>query len=117
MFCPRCGANANAASFGPSCGTQLTQQNQPASPSSAAAVPSATVAPKKKSTKRRSSGPGDVRGLRAGLFCRDLMASGYSYVAAIDYWRMHGQPDKMDADGNGIPCETVYPAYAINVLW
>lgn len=58
-----------------------------------------------------------MRTLPAGLFCRDLDAQGYSYVAAVDYWRMHGQPDQMDADLNGIPCETVYPVSAVSAYW
>jgi hypothetical protein len=44
-----------------------------------------------------------------GLYCRD-------FVAAMDhpwhptmYWLLEGQPARMDADGDGIPCETVYP--------
>lgn len=52
---------------------------------------------------------GDVRNQPPGLFCRDLRAKGFSYSAAVDYWRNNGQPDQMDADRNGIPCETVYP--------
>jgi hypothetical protein len=60
---------------------------------------------------------GDVRSLPAGLFCRDLKTKGYSYVAAIDYWRLHGQPNQMDADRNGIPCETVYPRGDIGQYW
>jgi hypothetical protein len=55
--------------------------------------------------------------LPAGLFCRDLDAQGYSYAAAVDYWRLHGQPSRMDADGNGIPCETVYPAPDVAAHW
>jgi hypothetical protein len=55
--------------------------------------------------------------LPAGLFCRDLYARGYSYIAAIDYWRSHGQPNQMDADRNGIPCETVYPRRDIGQYW
>lgn len=60
---------------------------------------------------------GDVRSLPAGLFCRDLKTKGYSYVAAIGYWRLHGQPNQMDADRNGIPCETVYPRSDIGSYW
>jgi hypothetical protein len=59
----------------------------------------------------------DVRALPAGLFCRDLDAKGYSYVAAVDYWRLHGQPNQMDADRNGIPCETVYPRSDVAAYW
>lgn len=64
-----------------------------------------------------STGPGDVRDLSPGLFCRDLKADSYSYSAAVDYWRMHGQPERMDADLNGIPCETVYPADRVRAYW
>ena len=60
---------------------------------------------------------GDVRSLPSGLFCRDLKAKGYSYVAAIDYWRFHGQPNQMDADRNGIPCETVYSRSDVASYW
>lgn len=60
---------------------------------------------------------GDVRNQPAGLFCRDLEAKGYSYAAAVDYWYFHGQPDQMDADRNGIPCETVYSRRAVGAYW
>jgi hypothetical protein len=43
-----------------------------------------------------------------GLYCRDLKAMGYSFSDAIAYWNYYGQPDRMDLDLNGIPCETVY---------
>jgi hypothetical protein len=59
----------------------------------------------------------DVRTLPAGLFCRELDAQAYSYTAAVDYWQLHGQPNRMDADGNGIPCETVYPAADVAAYW
>jgi hypothetical protein len=60
---------------------------------------------------------GDVRDLPAGLFCRDLDARGYSYSAAVDYWRVHGQPNQMDADRNGIPCGTVYDPDDVSAYW
>ncbi len=85
-------------------------------PSSPAAT-ATTAGPAKKKPKRHASGPGDVRNLAAGLFCRDLMARGFSYAAATDYWRMHGQPNQMDADRNGIPCETVYPPTDVSAYW
>jgi len=46
--------------------------------------------------------------LPSGLYCRDLKAMGYSYSQATSYWYYHGRPAMMDADLNGIPCETVY---------
>lgn len=60
------------------------------------------------------------------LYCRDLLAEdpstwfdGYGsvpatgYFLSLLYWSLEGQPDRMDADGNGIPCETLWPADVI----
>lgn len=58
-----------------------------------------------------------VAGLDAGLFCRDLTAMGYDYASAVTYWVREGSPDRMDADGNGIPCETVYAGTDVLVFW
>jgi hypothetical protein len=87
--------------------------------SAPAAVATVTVQPSVKGTTAPAppKARGDVRSLPANLFCRDLKAKGYSYVAAIDYWRLHGQPNQMDADRNGIPCETVYPRSDIGQYW
>jgi hypothetical protein len=30
----------------------------------------------------------------------------------VDYWFLWGMPPLMDADANGIPCETVWPDVA-----
>jgi len=49
-----------------------------------------------------------VTNLPSGLYCRDLNAMGYSWSEAITYWNYWGQPDRMDIDLNGVPCETVY---------
>lgn len=88
----------------------------PATPATSPAAPQSS--PDATKTKRpKSTGPGDVRDLPAGLFCRDLESDGYSYSAAVDYWRMHGQPDQMDANRDGIPCETVYPADRVSDYW
>jgi hypothetical protein len=59
----------------------------------------------------------DVLDEPAGLFCRDLEAKGYDYAAAVRYWQHHGQPSQMDAVGNGIPCQTVYPREDIEAHW
>ncbi len=48
-------------------------------------------------------------GLETGLFCRDLAGMGYGFAAAAAYWLAEGAPDRMDADRDGIPCETVFP--------
>lgn len=52
----------------------------------------------------------NVTGLESGLLCRDLAEQGYGFWAAVPYWLGEGAPDRMDADGNGIPCETVFAA-------
>jgi hypothetical protein len=52
--------------------------------------------------------PQSSGGLAAGLFCRDVEAAGHGFEHALAYWVREGRPERMDADGNGIPCETVY---------
>jgi hypothetical protein len=75
-------------------------------------APTTTVVPSTVTTTL-----GDVRAQPAGLFCRDLRAKGFSYPAAVDYWRTQGQPERLDADRNGIPCETVYPTGDVVAYW
>jgi hypothetical protein len=58
-----------------------------------------------------------VYDLPSGLFCRDLAARGYSYAEAVWYWSLEGYPDRMDASGNGIPCQTVYPRAEVAAYW
>ena len=56
-----------------------------------------------------------------GLLCRDLLAADVDaypfsqrstpsadFFWSLVYWSLEGEPDRMDADGNGIPCETLY---------
>jgi hypothetical protein len=43
-----------------------------------------------------------------GLRCADLQSLGYSAKDAVDYWFLWEAPDLMDADLNGVPCETVF---------
>jgi hypothetical protein len=63
-----------------------------------------------------------------GLFCRDLLvpdAIGHPFTGAgtvphtaffwsLVYWNLEGRPARMDADGNGIPCETLYDTDVID---
>jgi hypothetical protein len=44
-----------------------------------------------------------------GLRCADLQERGYGAKDAVDYWFLWGSPPLMDADANGIPCQTVFP--------
>jgi hypothetical protein len=47
-------------------------------------------------------------GLPSGLLCRDVKAQAGNYEDAVNYYISEGRPARMDKDGNGIPCETVY---------
>jgi hypothetical protein len=49
-----------------------------------------------------------IYGLPSGLLCRDMRDRGYGYWDAWQYWYAWGQPDRMDIDLNGVPCETVW---------
>lgn len=66
-----------------------------------------------------------------GMYCRDLASqdldvalfhsdpgsSEDGFFWSLVYWALEGQPDRMDADHNGIPCETLYdPAVVTAVL-
>jgi hypothetical protein len=58
-----------------------------------------------------------IGSLESGLFCRDLVPLGYGYADAVAYWTREGRPDRMDADRNGIPCETVHDAKDVIAFW
>ncbi len=63
-----------------------------------------------------ADGPPVATGLEPGLQCRDLAARGLGFDAALRYWQDEGMPARMDADANGIPCETVYSAAEIEAV-
>lgn len=92
-------------------GTSTTTTSPPSTTIPTTTVPTTTAAP----TTTTSLPP--VAGLEAGLFCRDLHAGGHDYESAVMYWAREGNPDRMDADRNGIPCETVYPAADVLAFW
>ena len=60
-------------------------------------------------------GTGSVYDLPSGLFCRDLLAMGYSYEEAVTYWNLEGQPSRMVAAD--LPCETTYPTADVVAYW
>lgn len=60
---------------------------------------------------------GSSLGLPSGLLCADLHNRGFDYGSAVEYWIADGFPDRMDADHNGIPCETVYSAVEVRGFW
>lgn len=93
-----------------------TSANEPGTTAAAptSTAPAVTVAPTPTTVP---AGPVDLRAQPAALFCLDLQMRGYPYAAAVDYWRLHGQPTQMDADGNGIPCETIFTGADIASYW
>ncbi|MDH3261724.1 MAG: DUF3160 domain-containing protein [Acidimicrobiia bacterium] len=60
--------------------------------------------------------PPPAAGLAGGLFCRDVEAAGHTFEEALAYWVREGRPSRMDADRNGVPCETVYTAGEVQSL-
>ncbi len=88
--------------------TSSTTTAPPSSTTSATTVPP---------TAPPATGLGDVLDQPSGLYCRDLYAMGYSYSAAVDYWRREGNTNRMDEDRNGIPCETVYARSDVVAYW
>jgi hypothetical protein len=52
---------------------------------------------------------GEISALPDGLRCSDLATFGLGPKQAVDYWFLWGAPGLMDADENGIPCETIWP--------
>ncbi len=71
--------------------------------------------PTTSTTEARDLAP--IEALDRGLLCRDLAAMDYPYEAAVWYWIDEGSPARMDADGNGVPCETVYAASDVEAVW
>ena len=86
-------------------------------PAPAAPAPAPAPAPAVPAPAPAPNPPVNSFGLPTGLFCADLFAMGYSYVDAMDYWYADGAPNRMDADVDGIPCETVYPSWEIDAYW
>ncbi|MEV6284427.1 hypothetical protein [Kribbella sp. NPDC051770] len=85
-------------------------------PSPAAPKP-APQTPRPSSTAASVKAFGDVRELPVGLVCRDLKQRGYGYAAAVEYWQVQAQPNRMDADRNGIPCEPEYTRTEVGKYW
>lgn len=99
-----------------------TEQARPAVPTPADSTSPPTTAPTTPSAQPAAPAltPATstaVRSLPAGLSCRDLRNGSFSYAAAFQYWRLHGNPVRMDANRDGIPCETVYSTAAVNAFW
>lgn len=50
-----------------------------------------------------------------GLFCRDIIVDPWTGPQVpFLYWLVEGSPDRMDADRDGIPCETLFPEVVLS---
>lgn len=49
--------------------------------------------------------------------CRTLAGSGLSYADAEATFNYHGQPTSMDADQDGVACETAYTESVVRAYW
>jgi hypothetical protein len=82
------------------------------------------------------TGGWDLPTARPGLLCREYMATpGFeramqdmgglapwnddvlAYQWALAYWYLEGSPDRMDVDGNGIPCELLFDPDVVAAIW
>jgi hypothetical protein len=61
-----------------------------------------------------------------GLLCRELLADPLlggladqtvPYRVALAYWFLEGEPARMDADGDGIPCEQLFTPDVVDDAW
>jgi hypothetical protein len=52
-----------------------------------------------------------------GAMCHDIRDAGFTYFYAVVYWLAEGLPSRLDADDNGIPCETEYAPEDVALLW
>jgi Excalibur calcium-binding domain len=87
---------------GPSTPTDTTTA-PPATPPTTQPEPEPEPAP---TTTRPATTP-PIK-LVVGKYCAAMHAAGWSFEEARAYYQDHGEPAHMDADGDGIPCETVY---------
>jgi hypothetical protein len=65
--------------------------------------------------------------LGPGKLCRDILGespltgelpeSDMEFFGAVLYWFMKSMPERMDADRNGLPCETLVPADVVESVW
>lgn len=102
------GSTAEPVAGGPAPTTTTTTATTPTPPTT-----TSTTAPITTTTTTAAPAPTP---LEAGLLCSDVAAAGYGFAEALAYWVREGMPERMDADGNGVPCETVYAAAERNAV-
>ena len=93
---------------------RLAQQAQKTPPKVTVVNPPAPAPVYVNSTPDYSS---NSLGLPSGLLCKDVVAHSFGYSDAVSYWYSEGSPSRMDADNDGIPCETVYSSSDVISYW
>jgi hypothetical protein len=84
-------------------------QGQPL-PTVAPATTAPTTTTEVATTEATTVRPATTQSIKlvVGKYCAAMKAAGWSFDKARAYYEDHGEPAHMDADGDGIPCETVY---------
>ncbi|MGB5566912.1 MAG: hypothetical protein WBN93_11360 [Acidimicrobiia bacterium] len=60
-------------------------------------------------------GEGEDAWFARGLYCRDIVTDPWMGPdVPFLYWLIEGSPDRMDADRDGIPCETLFPEIVLS---
>jgi hypothetical protein len=60
-------------------------------------------------------GDGEGAWFAPGLYCRDIVIDPWTGPdVPFLYWLLEGSPDRMDADRDGIPCETLFPEIVLS---
>ena len=60
-------------------------------------------------------GEGEGAQFAPGLYCRDIVTDRWmGPELPFLYWLLEGSPDRMDADRDGIPCETLFPEIVLS---
>jgi hypothetical protein len=97
-------------------GTTTTAVPTTAAPTTTTSTAPTTTRPPTTTTTTTTTTAMPPPELATGLLCRDVEAAGYGFAEALAYWVREGLPDRMDEDGDGIPCETVYPAAEVDAV-
>jgi Excalibur calcium-binding domain len=85
--------------------TDTTTTASPTTPPTTQPEPEAEREPAPTTTRPATTRP--IK-LVVGKYCAAMHAAGWSFEEARAYYEDLGQPAHMDADSDGIPCETVY---------
>lgn len=78
--------------------------------------PSTTVTTTTAAPTTTTEAPEPIDSEEPGLGCSQLIARGYEFGDAFRYFQRTGRPERMDPEGNGIPCDKSYPAEEVEAI-